>query len=75
MKHTLTILTALLQAPLVALHAADVPKSTNPKATLPVAANPESAMEAIPILPIIDTDLRITATRNAFAGTAFCLDC
>ncbi len=48
MKPTLKLLAALLLVPVAALHGADAPKSTNPKANLPATAKAVSAMEAIP---------------------------
>jgi hypothetical protein len=48
MQRTLFLLTAVLLAPLAALHAADAPTSTNPKANLPATANAETAMEVLP---------------------------
>ena len=54
MKTKLSILTILLLAPLPALHAADASQSTNPKATLPMTANAESARLLEPTRRLID---------------------
>ena len=48
MKHSVTLLTALLLAPLAALHAADLLQSTNPETSLRMPAKAESAMEVLP---------------------------
>jgi hypothetical protein len=51
MKHTLTLLTALLLAPLAALHAADKPASLNPNQVKDIDANDNTSAGAKKALP------------------------
>lgn len=70
MKHSVTLLTALLLAPLAAIHGAGLPQSTNPKTTLLMAAKAESAMEAIPCSSLKAATINLYTQSSVEAASA-----
>ena len=68
-KPSVTLLTALLLAPLAALHAADLPQSTNPETSLRMPAKAESAMEAIPCSSVRAATISLYAQSSVEAAS------
>ena len=69
MKPSVTLLTALLLAPLAALYAADLPRSINPETSLRVPAEAESAIEAIPCSSVRAATINLYTQSSAEAAS------
>ena len=68
MNHSVTILTALLLAPLAALYAADLPQSINPETSLRMPAKAESVMGAIPCSSVRAATINLYTQSSAEAA-------